>query len=203
MRLVHEEILINNIPQTSERETEGARDDIRLAIASVHWPLGSGSFTIRAESGKKRGMGNGVSPIRKAFINELCSPTGWQAEERLDLAAIHRPGDVDAVLTMPSGKFCVEWETGNISSCHRSLNKMALGLLKGKILAASVIVPSRELYPFLTDRIANYLELTPYLELWRSLDVQKGFLSIVVVEHDAVSETVERIPKGTDGRSSV
>lgn len=203
MKLIHEEILINKVPASAARHVDEARRDIARAVAEVAWPLGSGSFTIRAESGKKRGMGNGVGPIRKGFIDALCGSGNWRAEQELDLASTHRPGDVDGVLTMVCGLYCVEWETGNISSCHRSLNKMALALLKRKIAAGTVIVPSRALYPYLTDRIANDLELKPYHDLWKSLNVSEGFLSIIVVEHDQTSDSVVRIPKGTDGRSFV
>ena len=78
---------------------------------------------------------------------------------------------------------------------------MSLGLIKQTLTAATVIVPSRKLYHFLTDRIANYDELIPYLELWKMLPVS-GYLSILVAEHDMVSESSPRIPKGTDGMSA-
>jgi hypothetical protein len=39
------------------------------------------------------------------------------------------PGPIDAVLTEKQGDFAFEWETGNISSSHRALNKIALGLI--------------------------------------------------------------------------
>jgi len=55
---------------------------------------------------------------------------GWALEEPLDIAVVSRPGKVDAVLYAQEGPVALEWETGNISSSHRALNKMALGLLK-------------------------------------------------------------------------
>ena len=97
----------------------------------------------------------------------------------------------------------LEWETGNISSSHRALNKMALGLHKGKIAAGILVVPSRRLYVYLTDRIGNIDELVPYLGLWRSVPYPQGAVfEIVVIEHDGESFEVPRIPKGTDGRSA-
>ena len=78
---------------------------------------------------------------------------------------------------------------------------MSLGLLKGKLACGTLIVPSRKLYKFLTDRIGNFDELEPYLDLWRSVPCQEGVLEIVEVEHDAESFDVPRIPKGTDGRA--
>jgi hypothetical protein len=70
------------------------------------------------------------------------------------------------------------------------------------VLAAGVlIVPSRKLYQYLTDRIGNYTELAPYVDLWKVLPCDKGILEIVVIEHDATSLDVPRIPKGTSGRA--
>jgi hypothetical protein len=109
---------------------------------------------------------------------------------------------MDAAYVFDEGIVCFEWETGNISSSHRSLNKMCLGLLKGAIKAGMLVVPSRQLYPFLTDRIGNIAELEPYFDLWRSTQCAEGVLDIVVIEHDATSMNVPRIPKGTDGRAN-
>jgi len=119
----------------------------------------------------------------------------------LDIATVRRLGKLDAVLDTPYGKAGVEWETGNISSSHRALNKMALGLKKKVLIAGILVVPSRELYQYLTDRVGNFAELEPYLELWQSIPCESGVLEIVVIEHDAVSTNVPRIPKGTDGRA--
>ena len=78
---------------------------------------------------------------------------------------------------------------------------MALGLLKGVLIAGILVVPSRNLYKYLTDRVANMEELEPYLDLWRSIPCKQGILEIVVVEHDATSTEVPRITKGTSGRA--
>jgi hypothetical protein len=96
----------------------------------------------------------------------------------------------------------LEWETGNISSSHRSLNKMALGIMRGKIAAGILIVPSSEFARFLTDRIGNIRELEPYLELWQATPCKHGgVLEIAVIEHDETSTKVPRITKMTDGRA--
>jgi hypothetical protein len=42
-----------------------------------------------------------------------------------------------------------------------------------------------------------------YLDLWKSVPAKNGVLQITVIEHDAESFNVPRIPKGTDGRSAV
>ena len=201
MKIAHEEILLDASVAEHRDDVLRAHEEIKQAIEAVKHPAGTAKFTIHPESGKKHGKGNGVVLIRKAFLSALCATDGWQPEVRLDLAAARQPGSVDAVRETECGKYCVEWETGNISSCHRSLNKMALALFKGTIAAGCVIVPSQVLRPFLTDRIANYTELEPYLDLWKAVPIKQGRLSILVVEHDEESFDVPRIPKGTDGRS--
>lgn len=168
------------------------------------WPPGSKQFTIYPESGKKRGKGNGVKPIKDGLIKRLLDK-GWDKEVRVDLGVVPNPGKFDAVLKSPDHRPVVlEWETGNISSSHRSLNKMALGLHKGRIAAGVLVVPTRKLYAYVTDRVGNIDELAPYLELWRVVPYPEGaVLKIVVIEHDAESLEVPRIPKATDGRSAV
>lgn len=163
-------------------------------------PAGTGKFTLHAERGKKRGEGNGVTPIKNSLMNYLESE-GWKLEEPLDLATRNRPGKLDAVLYTSCGPVAVEWETGNISSSHRALNKMALGLLKGILAGGTLVVPSRDMYQYLTDRVGNFPELVPYLDLWKAIPCREGVLEIVVIEHDAVSPDVPRIPKGTSGRA--
>lgn len=92
-------------------------------------------------------------------------------------------------------------ETGNISSSHRALNKMAVGILKGILVGGVLVLPTRKMYKYLTDRIGNFSEIEPYFPLWESLDVKEGYLAVIAIEHDGVSKNVPRIPKGTDGRA--
>ena len=94
-----------------------------------------------------------------------------------------------------------EWETGNISSSHRAMNKMALGLMQEVLIGGILILPTREMYHYLTDRIGNFEELEPYFPLWRAVACREGILGVVSVEHDAVSRDVPRIPKATNGRA--
>jgi hypothetical protein len=108
---------------------------------------------------------------------------------------------MDAAYFGATGIVCLEWETGNVSSSHRSMNKMCLGLLQGAIKAGVLVVPSRALYPYLTDRIGNIAELEPYFPLWEATPCEEGVLEIIVIEHDATSLKVPKIPKGTDGRA--
>jgi hypothetical protein len=79
-------------------------------------------------------------------------------------------GGFDFITTGAQGiKVAIEWETGNISSSHRSMNKLALALGNGIVQVGVLIVPSRHLYEHLTDRIGNIGELSGYLSMWESL----------------------------------
>jgi hypothetical protein len=116
-------------------------------------------------------------------------------------------GDFDFYTEMEGAVRCaVEWETGNISSSHRSMNKLCLVMMAELIDIGVLIVPSRALYPHLTDRIGNWMELSPYLPLWHQLGSQlkRGLLAITVVEHDELTDdkTIPYIPQGSDGRSA-
>lgn len=200
MKIIREETLISCGKYATSKKWKKTRESLYKAIREVDWPRGSGAFTIYPEPGKGRGEGNGVTPIKLGLMEEL-KRQGWKLEEPLDIAILKRPGRLDAVLHTDFGPVALEWETGNISSSHRALNKMALGLLHGVLAAGILVVPSRELYKYLTDRIGNMAELEPYLDLWRSIPCKQGVLEIVAIEHDGTSTKVPRIPKGTSGRA--
>ena len=200
MKIVREETLISRGRYAESSEWARTRKSLYQAIREVDWPRGSGSFTIYPESGKGRAKGNGVAPIKLGLMKEL-KRQGWGLEQPLGIAIVKKPGKLDAVLRTSYGPVALEWETGNISSSHRALNKMALGLLKGVLACGILVVPSRELYKYLTDRIGNMDELEPYLDLWRCIPCAAGVLEIVAIEHDATSTNVPRIPKGTSGRA--
>lgn len=186
-------------------------EDIEYGVRSTVWPEGSDRFTIVPESGKKRGEGNGVKPIKNGFTNALLE-RGWELEVGRRSGRGGKgtlPGAFDCHLDLrgegyDSLPFVVEWETGNISSSHRAINRIALGILEQRIAGGVVLLPSSNLAPYLTDRIGNFLELKPYLPLWRKWDnlTPTGYLGLVVVEQDAESFDVPRVPKGTDGRSA-
>ena len=200
MRIVHIETLIERGAYVKSSDWQSTRAFLHRAIRGMENPVGSGQFALYPEKGKRRGQGNGVAPIKKTLMQQLAA-NGWKLEEPLDIATIQKPGKLDAVLYTDAGPVAVEWETGNISSSHRALNKMSLGLLKQVLACGILIVPSREMYPYLTDRIGNFPELVPYLDLWRSIPCEVGVLEIVVIEQDALSTDVPRIPKRTDGRA--
>ena len=173
-----------------------ACQDITQSIVATDWPHGSHSFTIRP--GKHI---NGVVPIKRPCLRSL-KKLGWQTEALPELKpGVLTSGDIDALLQTPAGYVGFEWETGNISSSHRALNKLFLALHDKAIIAGSLVVPSASLYRFLTDRVGNITELRPYFRLWRALPIAQGCLRIYVVEHDSESPRARKIPKGTDGRA--
>lgn len=89
----------------------------------------------------------------------------------------------------------------NISSSHRALNKICMGIIDGHLAGGVLILPDRDLYKFLTQRIGNYRELAPYFPVYRNLRVNRGVLAVFAVTFDATSKTTLRIPKGMDGNS--
>jgi hypothetical protein len=200
MKIPHIETLIQRGSFAQSQEWRIIRQQALEAVQNVDWPVGSGKFTIYPESGKKRGQGNGVKPIKNTAISYLKNQ-GWQIEYPLPIGTQVRPGKIDAAYLSTQGTVGFEWETGNISSSHRSMNKMALGLLSKAMIAGLLVIPSRQLYRYLTDRIGNYSELEPYFPLWKSIPCKEGILEVIMIEHDDQSFDVPRIPKGTDGRA--
>jgi hypothetical protein len=202
LKYVKLEVLFSSDSFIKSEEWKMIHEQLQKAIESVKWPLGSDKFLLYPESGKKRGMGNGVRPIKRAFIRTL-SNFGWNVEEKIQITNNKRWGKVDVSRKLDSKWFVVEWETGNISSSHRALEKMALGMLTNVFLGGILVVPTREMYNYLTDRVGNFEELEPYFPLYMSLNFKDGLFAIIAVEHDGLSEDTPRIPKGTDGRALV
>ena len=197
MKIVREVSLISHGSFEESEDWAIIQDEIRSAIALIVWPPGASIFTINPTT-----HGNGVKPIKDACLTGLKENFGWQLETRLNYAT-RSPGRIDATKTLDNHLFALEWETGNISSSHRAVNKLVLGLLRGILLGSALVLPSRKLYPYLTDRVGNYEELEPYFDVWRAVAIREGFLAVFVVEHDAIDSTVTRITKGTDGRALI
>jgi hypothetical protein len=202
MKIIRIEKLIDAGAFSNSPAWQAIESQVLSAIQSIQWPPNSGSFTLYDEPGKSRGKGSGVKPIKTACMTHLKS-LGWNLETKVDIASLKKAGPVDASLPVGDRLFCVEWETGNISSSHRSVNKIALGIIKKVLVGGILILPTRAMYKYLTDRIGNFPELEPYFPLWRSLRIDEGLLEIIAIEHDAVSKSVPRIPKGTNGRALV
>lgn len=196
MKIIHEEVLIDAGSFSHTQEFQTLHQQIHTSISKVVWPLQSDSFVIQPGNHV-----NGVVPIKRECMNYLHS-LGWGLEVPLNLqATINRPGELDASIPVRNSNYAIEWETGNISSSHRAINKMVLGLIGRGLLGGTLIIPSRLLYPHLTDRIGNYEELEPYFPVWKSVNVVEGFISIISVEYDGLDISSPLIPKGTDGRA--
>lgn len=196
MKINRTEFLIRQGSFADTEEFERVLEEVYTAIRAVHWPPGNNQFILYPEKKK-----NGVKPIKESCMTVLFD-LGWRQEKRMSIITNARPGPVDAVKTVSNEKqFVVEWETGNVSSSHRALNKIAIGLLQRVIVGGLLIVPSREMYQWLTDRIGNFNEIEPYFPLWRTVPVKEGILAVIEVEHDGNSLDVPHIPKGTDGRA--
>ncbi|MBB3967176.1 hypothetical protein [Rhizobium metallidurans] len=197
------------------------------SIASIDYLEGSGTLTLKRKQRVAGGQWqrNGVNYLRARFLNHMITAEGWKAEGVVDLSRdrqqpairlypskeLYREpitsdfGGFDFVTTASDGlRVAIEWETGNISSSHRSMNKLAIALTNGIIDAGVLILPSRALYEHLTDRIGNIGELSGYLAMWENLKagVTKGLLAITVVEHDALTDGDHPyLPAGNDGRA--
>lgn len=198
------------------------------AINSIDHPAGAGTLTLREKVKLPNGQWqrNGVGYLRTRFLNSMRDTERWHAEGDVDLARDRKQppillypsleqyrepitsdfGGFDFMTTAANGtRIAIEWETGNISSSHRSMNKLAIALSNGVVDVGILIVPSRKLYEHLTDRIGNIGELSGYLSMWEGLKsvVTRGLLGITVVEHDALSKdpSLPYLKVGGDGRA--
>jgi len=194
MKIIRTEVLVNSGKFFNTDQFQAVLNEIRDAISKVVWPLDSQYFSINPVK-----KGNGVKPIKNGCMIHLES-LGWRLEERLRISSDMRPGPLDAVKMLPDGRLlALEWETGNISSSHRALNKMTLGILEGALAGGILILPSRRMYNFLTDRIGNFQEIEPYFPQLKRPDISNGFLAVIEIEHDLEDQNSPLIPKGTDG----
>lgn len=192
MRINRTKLLIQEGNFASSDEFKIILDELHRAIETVTWGDENG-FMINPIK-----KGNGVVPIKSNFVAKL-KEFGWEDEVRMSLAKGMNPGPIDVVKTVESGKFAVEWETGNISSSHRALNKIAVGILQKEIIGGILILPIKNFSQYLTDRIGNYEELAPYFPMYESLHLTDGLIGVVAVEHDGESVDAPIIPKGKDG----
>lgn len=197
MRIEREQILFRRGRAVSATNVRKALGEIHRGIEAVVWPPRARDFSIRPIR-----KGNGVTPIKQACMRYL-ERVGWQLEQSISLAKGASPGPIDAVKRLPNGKlFALEWETGNISSSHRAMNKMLMGMKEGILSGGVLVLPTRTLYQFLTDRVGNFEELEPYFPVWDRPDVN-GVLMVIAVEFDRLRNDVRLIRKGTDGRALV
>lgn len=200
------------------------------AIERIEHPTGTGKLKLRKKVlDKTSGQWdrNGVVPLKTQFLRSMVDDENWRPEGNFKIGTPTKSstirlypglnphdeeitsefGAFDFITSTPAGMHAaIEWETGNISSSHRSMNKLAIALAAGQIQVGVLIVPSQNLYQHLTDRIGNIGELSPYLKMWSGLSstVDRGLLAITVVEHDELTddETLPYLKRGNDGRGA-
>jgi hypothetical protein len=192
MRIAQEVLVFDRLTDEARPEADAHLAEVRTAVGGVHWPPGNDRFVIPPAR-----LGNGVLPIKQAF-QILLRDAGWTLEALI--VPRGGPGKMDATRSSNGFRTAVEWETGNISSSHRAINKMALAVHDGLAAQGVLVMPTRATSRYLTDRIGNFEELAPYLPVWSRIEAE-GRLLIVVVAHDALDASVAPIGKLTDGRA--
>jgi hypothetical protein len=197
MKILRTKLLIDDKKFSSTSEYKRIISNIELAIKAIEHPKGSGGFYLYDKK-----QGSGVKPIKDAFIEKLNS-LGWKDEKKVENPSIKKR-KIDSTLELNNGQyFGVEWETGNISSSHRAINRLKKGIKEGDLAGGFLVLPSRSMYFYLTDRIGNYQELEPYFDVMSDVKEPKGVLGVIEIEHDGVGEDIPPIKKGTDGRALV
>jgi hypothetical protein len=221
-------ILFDQGDVISSKDWKAVHESYVRSIASIAYPAGTGRLLLRRKIRLPNGQftRNGVGYLRSSFLRHMQDAEHWKAEGDVDLSRDREQpaiklyptlepyrepiesdfGGFDFITTGSQGvKVAIEWETGNISSSHRSMNKLAIALANGILQVGVLIVPSRNLYVHLTDRIGNISELSGYLSMWESLKVSvtRGLLAITVVEHDELTDNPKHdyLPTGNDGRA--
>lgn len=172
-----------------------ACEDVEEAILVTDWPHGSGKFSLNPGSRKHE---NGVGPMKVPCLLKLMD-LGWKLEQLPKVLAGVAMGNLDALLDTDEGLIGFEWETGNISSSHRAINKIFHAMLKGGLLGGILAVPAQSMRQYLTDRIGNITELREYFPVWNAICVEEGMFRIYVVQHDELSEDVPIMGKLAGG----
>ena len=224
MKWIRTVVLIDKGGVISTGDWSAIHESYTGAIGKIDHPAGSGYLTVRKkykEGG--RDVRNGVGFLKQRFLGHM-REEAWKEEVSPEIVLdVSDPirlfpngeeytvppanfGGFDFFTTTPIGlRVALEWETGNVSSSHRSMNKMAIALNTGAIEVGVLIVPSRALYANLTDRIGNFEELRGYLRFWQGIGigVDRGLLAITVVEHDVVSSdpSIPMFVMGDDGNA--
>lgn len=143
--------------------------------------------------------GNGVVPLKEPCYQMLEETYGWYREKPLEVLS-EKGGPIDIYKSFGRGenelKVGIEFETGNISSAHRSMNKLHLGVLRSELDMAVLLMPMHQLSYYLTDRVSNYEELKPYFPL-----IEDSPFIMIGFDVEEYSPEAEYLPKGPDGMS--
>lgn len=156
---------------------------------------------------------NSVSPIKNGLINMLHEKYNWEKEHHLQVLKDNISGssdgskrkrgqgggiDVFKEFVIDGYKFRVgiEFETGNVASVHRSINKLSMGLRSNELDMMFLILPVFNLAQYLTDRVANYEEIEAYFPLFSD----KPFIALGF-DAENYSPSFPIFKKGKDGNS--
>jgi hypothetical protein len=120
---------------------------------------------------------------------------GWATDRRSKNAPDQALGYFDAVLPGPVKPVVVEWEAGDVSSVHRSMNKLTILVSSGIISAGILAVCSRRFYARSTRPRENFRSLESYLRLWKSVPCASGVLEIVVLDQKPAMNLAEIVPR--------
>lgn len=155
---------------------------------------------------------NSVSPIKNGLINLLHDEYGWEKEKHLmaltgegNTGSTNKRrkgsgGGIDVYKEFSQDEFSfrvgIEFETGNVASVHRSLNKLSLGEKNKELDLIVLVLPVFDLSYYLTDRVANYEEIERYFPLFEDRPfIAFGF------DAEEYSPDFPIFVKGNDGNS--
>ena len=102
---------------------------------------------------------NGVVPVKERCYQILEEEFEWYREKPLTYfhedAQKGGPIDVYKEFTTECSFFRagLEFETGNISSAHRSMNKLCVGIKKGELDLAMLMMPIKKMSFYLTGHL--------------------------------------------------
>lgn len=145
---------------------------------------------------------NGVVPLKEHCYQILEEDYNWYREKPLAYFQndTQKGGPIDVYKEFYHN--CnylyagLEFETGNISSAHRSMNKLHIGIIKNEITIAFLMMPIKKMAFYLTDRVSNYEELEPYFLL-----LKKVPFIILGFDAEKYDTNAPLLPKGKDGMS--
>jgi hypothetical protein len=162
-----------------------------LKIVDVITLQSCGTYaTSRHWKKTRKQIHDAVKERERSWLVSFLKSKGWATDRRSRNSLDRRLGFFDAVLPGPGMPIVVEWETGNISSSHYSMNKLAVLISSGIVSAGVFVVRSQRFYARPTDRAGNLRKLEPYLGLWKSLPCVTGMLEIIVFEPEAKNASI-------------
>jgi hypothetical protein len=174
---------------------DSAREAYNEVINAIHHNVTNGDKFILNNSKKNI---NGVTKVKEGIISILQNEYGWETEYPITYlsADASKGGPIDAYKKFGADAYKVgfEFETGNVASVHRSINKLHIGITTGNLNMGILILPMKSMSYYLTDRAANYEEIEPYLLLWSNIP-----LAVIGFDADIYDPSAPILSKGSDG----